>query len=372
MKKALALVLTLSLLLSLTGCGIDLPIPSFKDLLGDYLKFPGTDEPTESTQATAQTVPEETETQAPPISEDNPYYNCYFDHDGYVLPNSDTVYYCRGDLFAMTAPELEIARQEMYARHGRSFGDYQLQEYFDAQPWYTPSEETELNTCEEANLFLLDTFLAQKTGDVRSNRYIRHMPDASNYAMAGSDKRYLRAADLSTLEHDHLVVIRNEIYARRGYTFKSEELKTYFYCTDWYKPNPKFKTKDFNKYESANITLCDMYERKLEGVKFSSKNPYKDYYYGPDTTVMSYSSTMYLSDYDLYGLPSTMLALIRNEILARNGYTFENKHMQEFFLQCDWYKPDTPPGSTKSLDFSDIERYNIDLIKAYEAELKKS
>ena len=166
------------------------------------------------------------------------------------------------------------------------------------------------------------------------------------------------------------MVVRNEIFARRGYIFGSENLKTYFYCTDWYRPNPNFTNKDFNKYEHANATLCELYERKLEGVKFSSKNPYKGYYYGTDTQIISYSSNQYLSEYDLWYMSEEELTLARNEILARNGYTFESENLLEFFLQCDWYKPDSPPGSTGSLGLSKIENANIELIKDMEEYLE--
>ena len=65
-------------------------------------------------------------------------YNAYEDSDGdkggkkreggFVLPDSDTHLY--------TVEELEIARNEIYARHGRGFNDSTLQAYFDAQDWY--------------------------------------------------------------------------------------------------------------------------------------------------------------------------------------------------------------------------------------------
>jgi hypothetical protein len=34
--------------------------------------------------------------------------------------------------------DLEILRNEIYARHGRIFNRKDLQEYFSAQPWYSP------------------------------------------------------------------------------------------------------------------------------------------------------------------------------------------------------------------------------------------
>lgn len=354
MKKYLIILLILTLLVSLAGCDLS----SLSEMLdkGFTTAGPKQTEPAVQTETT----------QPSPVSKSNPYYACYEGYDAYVLPNSDTVYYGRGDIKTLTETERQIAREEIYARHGRSFSDPNLQEYFDARDWYTPGTETKLNDCEKDNLFLLNVFELQQSGEVRSNRYIRHMTDPNNYAMAGSDSRYLKAADLANLEHDHLVVIRNEVYARRGYIFDSDNLKTYFYCTDWYQPNPEFSTKSFNKYESANVYLCDLYERKLEGEKFSSANPYKDYYYGPNSTFLSYSSTERLTEYDVWGINNVELKLARNEILARNGYTFKDKHLLEYFLQCDWYKPNTPPGSKSGMKLSAIEEDNIAFIKSFE------
>ena len=41
-------------------------------------------------------------------------------------------------LQGLSSAELRIARNEIFARHGRRFADPALQAYFDAQPWYTP------------------------------------------------------------------------------------------------------------------------------------------------------------------------------------------------------------------------------------------
>lgn len=300
------------------------------------------------------------------LSADSPYYQCYTSYTAFVLPDSDSTYCSRADLADLSEAELEIARQEIYARHGRTFSDGALQAYFQARSWYTPGAEDALTDCEEANLFLLDTYEKERAGQLRSNPYMQYLPDADSYVMADSSSRYLGADDLAGLDHEHLVAIRNEIFARHGYIFSSEQLKTFFYCTDWYRPDPGFSSSALNKYENANVTLCDLYERKLEGVKFSSDNPYKSYYTGASAYVMPHSASEYLYEYDLYDLPKAKAALARNEIMARHGYTFKSEDLLEYFLQCDWYCPDTPPGSSGSIKLSKIENANVETLKAYE------
>lgn len=58
--------------------------------------------------------------------------------DDYVLPDSSSHRYSADELSYLSNWELYIARNEIYARHGRTFNNDDLQRYFDAQPWYTP------------------------------------------------------------------------------------------------------------------------------------------------------------------------------------------------------------------------------------------
>ncbi|MDH5382193.1 MAG: YARHG domain-containing protein [Cyclobacteriaceae bacterium] len=74
----------------------------------------------------------------------------------------------------------------------------------------------------------------------------------------------IREIDLGLLNKSDLGLLRNEIYARRGYTFSSSELLTYFSEFDWYQP--KFSTKDVDKLlndtDRYNIDLIRSYEAK--------------------------------------------------------------------------------------------------------------
>lgn len=62
---------------------------------------------------------------------------------GYVLPGSDSRYLREDDLRGLTAEECRLARNEIFARHGRRFEDPALQAYFDACSWYTGTVATE-------------------------------------------------------------------------------------------------------------------------------------------------------------------------------------------------------------------------------------
>ena len=78
--------------------------------------------------------------------------------EGFILPDSDTHLYSTSELEGLSNWELSIARNEIYARHGRTFQNEDLQGYFEAQDWYTPlydpeefDDEVELSSTEIAN-----------------------------------------------------------------------------------------------------------------------------------------------------------------------------------------------------------------------------
>lgn len=56
----------------------------------------------------------------------------------YVLPECETRYYTYDELRDIHPDELYIARNEIYARHGRMFKNEKLNEYFSSKSWYTP------------------------------------------------------------------------------------------------------------------------------------------------------------------------------------------------------------------------------------------
>ena len=55
----------------------------------------------------------------------------------YILPDSDKRLIGREDLMNLSPEQCKMARNEIYARHGRKFKDAALQSYFDSCPWYS-------------------------------------------------------------------------------------------------------------------------------------------------------------------------------------------------------------------------------------------
>lgn len=80
------------------------------------------------------------------------------DSNGYVLPESSSRTYSNAELEEMSDYELYLARNEVFARHGRIFKNSDLQEYFGSKSWYDPRyapeefSESMLNANEKANI----------------------------------------------------------------------------------------------------------------------------------------------------------------------------------------------------------------------------
>lgn len=85
----------------------------------------------------------------------------YLEESDYILPESNTRYLQKSDLEGLTAEECRLARNELYARHGRKFDDEFLRTYFESKEWYEGTieaadfDEAMLNEYEFANRDLI-------------------------------------------------------------------------------------------------------------------------------------------------------------------------------------------------------------------------
>lgn len=67
----------------------------------------------------------------------------YNSSDSYILPDSSSRELTIADISGLSHDQLELARNEIYARHGRKFTNPTLQNYFNSQAWYTGTIEPE-------------------------------------------------------------------------------------------------------------------------------------------------------------------------------------------------------------------------------------
>lgn len=105
-----------------------------------------TEQPTATLVITPSPVPEPTET--PMETEETDIDDSQIPGDEpeseneknseYIFPYSDSEYLTKSDVKKLSANEINLAKNELYARHGRKFEREDLQEYFENCSWYIP------------------------------------------------------------------------------------------------------------------------------------------------------------------------------------------------------------------------------------------
>lgn len=78
-----------------------------------------------------------------------------------------------------------------------------------------------------------------------------------------------------------------------------------------------------------------------------------------------YASRILLNDKQFRRFDKKTLRIMRNEILARHGYRFQSKDLQEYFGKQSWYKP---VSNNSKVKLSFVEQLNVELIKYEEAQ----
>lgn len=81
--------------------------------------------------------------------------------------------------------------------------------------------------------------------------------DTSEYILPDSDTRCLTGEDVAGLSEDEIRIALNEIYARHGRIFQSEDLNAHFSSKSWYEP--KYSAEEFSAIENS---IMNDYEKK--------------------------------------------------------------------------------------------------------------
>ena len=87
------------------------------------------------------------------------------------------------------------------------------------------------------------------------------------YIIPDSNSRYLTESDIQNLSIREINYAKNEIYARHGRKFKSQELQTYFNSKSWYRgiiEPSDFRQSVLNDYEKKNAELLSKREFSME------------------------------------------------------------------------------------------------------------
>ena len=120
-------------------------------------EIPEDEQPTEEETPAEEETPSEEEQ---PAEEETPVEDAYVDSQ-WIFPDSNERLLTDADIAGLSSWELKVARNEIYARHGRRFNSAELQNHFNSCDWYNgtvaPGDFTDsmLSATELANVQFL-------------------------------------------------------------------------------------------------------------------------------------------------------------------------------------------------------------------------
>ena len=103
-------------------------------------------------------------------------------------------------------------------------------------------------------LFSMSVFANSYTDDPDLDR----LDDVYNEVIVNGDKDYL-----TNFSADELAIIRNTIYAKKGYKFKRKEYQKYFGAKNWYKGTTN-KQNILNRKEQKLVDIIVKYEKAMK------------------------------------------------------------------------------------------------------------
>ena len=167
--------------------------------------------------------------------------NVHFDVDQYELPVSSIMVLEEDQVMNLSDNELWIARNEIYARHGRTFKNEYLQSYFNSCSWYQPIEgktdvaESELSEIERTNI---DLIVAAEEAFEKKHPYPKQYAVGTTVSepLQGDGTKqkiiYETSIDGDNWEHTSILTIDGKQYDLDDYITMFSPVQDVFYITD--------------------------------------------------------------------------------------------------------------------------------------------
>jgi len=172
------------------------------------------------------------------------------------------------DIAGLSAGDLRILRNAIFAMHGYKFKSADLEEYFNDFKWYAPqyTDVTRfLNQTEKNNIATIQRHEGKAPSASARAKGISSRLSSVDFTGDYSDivcYTRLTRADLSGLSAEELRILRNTIYARHGRRFKDKALQYYFDNMYWYTPTcDDVPVSRLSSTERHNIDLIQQMER---------------------------------------------------------------------------------------------------------------
>ena len=109
----------------------------------------------------------------------------------------------------------------------------------------------------------MSDYMQQDTADTTAAESASTADASSADYIFPSDRQYITEADMAGWNQKTALLARNEIYARHGYVFQTQEIQNYFAAKSWYTPNSSYDGSGLNDVEKANVDTISAYEQKM-------------------------------------------------------------------------------------------------------------
>ena len=265
-KKILAALIVVSML-SLSSCGTDSSGIIVEKDTSSITEAVSSEEASSTETVTTEITTTEASTTEATTTEKK------IDESSYLLPDSDSRFITKEDLYAFDAKECMLARNEIFARNGRKFSDDEVRAYFESQSWYKgtiePADfnESSLNKYEQTNIATIIEYEEEMGYRAKKNDQGNSVNSSgSGFLLPNSDRLYVTEQDLFGFDARQCSIARNEIYARHGRIFSDSELNQYFNQQSWYRGTilpENFDEVVLNDYEMKNIDTIMQYEKSM-------------------------------------------------------------------------------------------------------------
>ena len=182
---------------------------------------------------------------------------------------------------------------------------------------------------------------------------LREIENESSFYFVGTTRRFTRD-ELKDQTLDELGYLRNEFFARKGFSFKTDKMITYFSGKSWYKPLTR--NVQLTEIETANVYLIRGMEQELT--------------FGSNRAEVTQLNNIYetsqhrlLTKDDIKNLSSHKLPYLRNTFYAKKGLAFYSLRYRDYFEAQAWYL-----GSRENVDglLSENDKKNIEFIRLNE------
>ncbi len=162
-------------------------------------------------------------------------------------------------------------------------------------------------------------------------------------------------------------LLRNEMFARHGYRFKTPILAYIYSLADWYKEDSKADLTYLSSLEASNVNFIKAIEDNYDYENVAEWLDEKGYF-GDDElyTAEYYYEVPQDVQLSMNHLAINSARLLRNEVFARRGYIFKDAELDKIFSLTSWYRKRLANIQEITSEMGKLEFVNVELLRKRE------